>query len=288
MNVQKKKTVHYGIRPSGRPHLGNALTAVFACNLLDKMPGEGNKKLLITINDWDRCSSSVSVKELEVLFGFLIQIMKTMRLEIISSSDIFKRERGKKLIQSACEQAKEVFAILERSCNGVPIFPMDQNTGEYAFASQYAEGYVNAISKDPSGRKSHFRYIIGSDVPIEMPVELKLALKHAVLKDEVDVFVLGGNYGFTLEKIKRIGELFGVDNTYELGPIVFSGSRVMSKSRGNIIALEDLLLQYSPNRIYNALLKSINTINAIQAADILNELAHQVDYDPDSRIIPAK
>jgi hypothetical protein len=116
--------------------------------------------------------------------------------------------------------------------------------------------------------------MIGSDIPIEMPVELKLALKHAVLQDEVDKFVLGGNYAFTIEKIKRMGRLLGADISYEIGPLLFSGRRVMSKSRGNLITLEELLFQYSPDQIYEALLKSIeNFKQPIKAEEVLNELS---------------
>lgn len=268
----RKRTAHYGIRPSGPPHIGNALTAIFACDLLDKVPGQG--KLLISINDWDRCvQGAAGRKKLESFFGFLAKVMGAGSLDVMNTSDILRREKAARLIEAACGQARDILEILGQTCRGVPIFPLDPYTGEYAHISRYAQGRIHSISKDSSGKESHFEYTICSDTPIEMPLELKLALKHAVLQDEVDVFVLGGNYGFTIDKIKRISRLLGADISYELGPTVFSGRRVMSKSRGNIIALEDLLLRYSPDRIHEALLKSLNKgKQQVQAGDILNEL----------------
>jgi len=289
------KTVHYGIRPSGLIHLGNAVTAVYGLKLLDKPDQE--QRLVVTVNDWDGSNPQGShydfgapfmliadgrearQRSLENFQKFLEEVAcaRGIRLQMLPASQLFKTGKAKSLFEKLCENGTEIFDILESAQDGVPIFPLDEKTGRYAFKAYYKEGMIEAVSKDVGGKESYFTCSLDPGPPLEMPIEVKLAVKHALL-DDVDLFILGGNYpAFTIEKVKRIERLLGYGREYAQAPVVFVGKRVMSKSRNNIVALDDLLSRYSPSEIYGVIGRAVGESQLIiQAQKILDELMRSV------------
>ena len=283
-------SVHYGFRPSGRIHLGNALTAVYACRLLAKSNAH-EKNLIVTVNDFDgnncergeydfgvplalRDEGSVQRKKSTLAFlNFLraISAESDILVKVISTTDLLNLEKSKDLVKLICENGQEVFRIIGSSKEGVPVFPLDTATKRYAHTATYDGKTIRATSYFETGLPSNFSYDLESKIPIELPIAVKLALKHTSLREEVDKFVLGGNYlPRTVSEMKAVSSLLGSSPDYYLAPLLINGNKVMSKTRDNVVTLEDTISAECPKEVYEKLERVIESgKRRIQVSDII-------------------